>query len=90
VKKRYSRQQIKKLYHKKCFFCGESNYDLLDAHRIIEGGKYIDWNILVACANCHRRMHSGEIKVDRKYNSTKGIVVHYWWGDKEFWEPESK
>lgn len=91
--KRYSKQQILKLYRKKCFFCAEDNYDLLDAHRILpgeEGGKYHEWNVLVTCSNCHRRIHAGEIKIDRKYMSTKGLMLHYWRDGQEFWEPESK
>ena len=91
--KKYSKQQIRKLYLKKCFFCGEDNYELLDAHRILPGekdGKYHQLNMLITCANCHRRIHSGEIKVDRKYMSTQGLIVHYWRNEQEFWEPESK
>lgn len=82
------------MYLKQCFFCEEDNYELLDAHRILpgeEGGKYHNWNILVTCANCHRRIHSGEIVVDRKYLGTQGsLIVHYWRDGKEFWQPESK
>lgn len=93
MKKKQSRQQIRKLYLNKCFFCDESNYELLDAHRILpgeNGGKYHDSNILVTCSNCHRRVHSGEIVVDKKYMSTKGILVHYWRDGQEFWEAESR
>jgi predicted restriction endonuclease len=89
TKKRYSRQQIRKLFEKKCYFCGEDNYDLLDAHRIIpgeQGGKYNDHNILVICSNCHRKCHAGIIKIDRKYMSTTGRwVLHYWIDGEEKW-----
>jgi hypothetical protein len=86
-----TKKQIRKKYIKKCFFCEEDNYNLLDAHRIIpgeQGGKYHNLNILVTCANCHRRCHSGEIKVDRKYQSSAGIVVHFWQDGVEYWKPE--
>lgn len=90
-RKRYIRKQIKKLVEKHCFFCKEDNYALLDAHRILPGeknGKYHELNMLCVCSNCHRRIHSGEIIVDRKYMSTKGIVIHYWRDGQEFWEQE--
>jgi hypothetical protein len=89
--KRYTKKQIKKLVQKNYFFCHEDNYALLDAHRIHEGckgGTYHELNMLCVCSNCHRRVHSGEIVIDRKYMSTKGIVVHYWRNGKEFWEQE--
>jgi len=85
---RKSRKQIKKLYDKRCYFCGEEQYELLDVHRITpgsEGGKYHEWNTVTVCANCHRRCHAGEIKIDRKYLSTKGIVLHFWKDGQEFW-----
>lgn len=88
-KKRHSRQQIAKLSSKGCYFCGESNYDLLDAHRVIpgsDGGKYNDHNILVLCSNCHRRTHTGAIRIDRKYLSTAGRwVLHCWIDGEEKW-----
>lgn len=87
-----SRKKIYKLYNKKCFFCGESDADLLDAHRIIpgkDGGTYVNSNMLCICSNCHRKVHSGKIIVDRKYNSTKGTVVHYFIENEEFWKLET-
>lgn len=79
---------VKKKFDKKCYFCDESNYDLLDVHRIVpgeEGGVYTEFNSVTVCANHHRLIHSGVIKIDRKYQSTKGMVLHYWIGDKEYW-----
>lgn len=91
MKKRYTRQQKKKLLDKKCFLCGESNYDLLDAHRITEGGTYHDTNVVVLCSNCHRRTHSGEVKFDRKYYSTSGNwIVHMFVRGNEHWISENK
>lgn len=59
----------------KCRICGENNYALLDTHRITpgsEGGKYTYANSVVACSNCHRRVHAGQIIIDRYYLSTDG------------------
>jgi hypothetical protein len=89
-KKRYTRKQLCKLANNKCFFCHEDKFHVLDAHRIIpgeQGGTYIPHNILVLCANCHRRVHAGEIKIDRKYPTTgKSLwVLHCWIEGQELW-----
>ncbi len=90
AKKRYTRQQIRKLVEKKCYFCGEEDYALLDAHRIIPGeagGKYHDMNIAVTCANCHRKIHAGRIVVDRRYFRSDGKwILHYWEDGQEKWQ----
>jgi hypothetical protein len=73
-------KKIKKLIDKKCKFCDCSTYELLDVHRIIEGnkgGKYTDHNTVTVCSLCHRKIHAGIIKVDRKFFSTAGWVLHY-------------
>lgn len=82
AKKRYSRQQIKKLREKKCFFCPCDDYALLDVHRIFEGsqgGTYHDLNTVVCCSNCHRRIHDKQIVCHRWCMSTgKSLyVLHY-------------
>ena len=90
-KKRYSRQYIKKKTDGKCFICSEDNYKVLDAHRIIEGGTYHKSNVLTLCVKCHRLTHNGDIKFDRKYNSTSGHpVVHFWYKEQEYWIDETK
>lgn len=65
----------------KCYFCPCDIYDLLDVHRIVEGsqgGKYTDFNTITVCSLCHRKIHSGIIKIFRKYFSTTGRwVLHY-------------
>lgn len=74
---------------KKCYFCGNDDYCTLDVHRILpgsEGGKYTSFNSICACSNCHRKVHDGQIRIDRKYPSTKGWVLHYFMGDKEYWD----
>lgn len=74
-------KQVKKRYDKKCHFCGEDDYCVLDVHRIVEGkdgGKYTDFNTVTACSVCHRKIHAGKIQVFRKYLSTGGgYVLHY-------------
>ena len=92
TRRRYSRQQIKKLIHKACFFCGESDYDLLDVHRIYEGsqgGTYDPRNTLVNCALCHRKIHAGRIIVHGKYFCTSGRwKVHFTEDGHEHWKDE--
>ncbi len=74
-------KKARKKADKQCYFCNESNYSLLDVHRIKEGskgGKYTYLNSIVCCSNCHRKIHAGEIKTIRKYLSTSGkYVLHY-------------
>lgn len=80
---------IKKKSDGKCYFCPCDNYDLLDVHRIVEGadgGKYTDANTVTLCSLCHRKVHAGIIKIDRKYPTTAGRpVLHYWIDGKEYW-----
>lgn len=90
-KKRLLNKKAAKNYHGRCQFCGEDRQELLDAHRIVpgeEGGVYSDPNTVVACANCHRLTHAGVIRIDRKYFSTQGWLLHYWdESGSERWEP---
>ena len=30
------------------------------------------------CANCHTKVHTNLIKIDKLYPSTKGLLLHYW------------
>lgn len=73
----------------KCYFCDVEDYSVLDCHRIVpgeEGGEYIESNTVVCCACCHRRIHDGQIVIDRKYNSTSGkTVLHFWENGEEKW-----
>jgi 5-methylcytosine-specific restriction endonuclease McrA len=58
-----------------CRVCGESNYELLDTHRITpgsEGGKYTESNSVVLCCKCHRSAHAGLIVIDRYYLCSDG------------------
>jgi hypothetical protein len=74
----------------KCFFCPVEDYACLHCHRILpeeHGGIYTDFNTLVVCANCHEKIHDGQIIIDRKYTATnqRGWVLHYWEHDEEKW-----
>ena len=71
--------------YKKCAICDSDNYHILDVHRIKPGaldGQYVLNNILVVCANDHRRIHSGEIEIIQLAQSTSGQLLIY----KEFGE----
>jgi hypothetical protein len=85
-------KQAYKKVHKFCFFCGEDDYSSLQCHRITpgeDGGTYHEANTLTICASCHCKVHSGRIKIDRKYTQSKpGYKVHYWFDGEEFWRDE--
>lgn len=79
-KKKLINKKLKKLIDKKCYFCDCNNIKLLDIHRLQEGkynGEYVELNTVCACSLCHRKIHAGIIKIDRKYYSTKGWILHY-------------
>lgn len=83
-------KKVTKIKSGGCQFCDESDYAVLDCHRIVpgeDGGRYTMHNTIVACANCHRKVHDGQIKIDKKYSTSGGgFVLHYWENDKEHWE----
>lgn len=90
--RRISKEAYKK-FHKYCFFCGEENYSALQCHRILpgeHGGTYHEINTLTVCASCHCKIHSGLIKIDRKYTqaTSPNYIVHYWFDGEEFWRNE--
>ncbi len=80
IKKLINKKAAKKFY-KKCYFCPCDTYELLDVHRVQPGadeGKYYDFNSIIVCSNCHRKIHAGIIKTFKKYYSTSGkYVLHY-------------
>lgn len=85
------KKTIIKKFHGRCLVCGEDNPSLLDAHRPVQGkdnGKYLWGNVFTACANCHRRIHSGEIVVHRRHLSSAGWVWHCLIEGKEVWIPD--
>lgn len=89
-RKKIINKKNKKTIDKKCKFCSGSEYCSLDVHRIVEGkngGKYTEFNTVVCCVLCHRKIHSGKIKIDRKYQSTNGWILHYFdENGKEHWD----
>jgi hypothetical protein len=90
--KKINKKNFKK-YVKLCFFCDESNLNVLDVHRIFEGsngGEYKQINVIVVCSNCHRKIHSKEIIVIKKhvcYGSKAHYAVECFINGKEEWKP---
>ena len=79
-------KKIKKRVDRKCTFCPEDDYNLLDTHRIIEGQRYTDSNTITTCCKCHRKIHSKRIKIIGKYYCTSGkYVVNCIIDDEELW-----
>jgi hypothetical protein len=72
-----------------CHLCRESDYHVLDAHRIIpgrDGGKYSLSNGLCLCSNCHRRVEAGEIEILGRHLTSKGVyILHVKKDGKEDW-----
>ena len=75
-------KKAKKQLERKCYFCDVDDYACLNVHRILpgeEGGIYSEFNSICTCSNHHALIHSGQIKIDRKYYSSSGKwVLHYW------------
>ena len=72
-----NKQSMKRMA-KKCTFCDEERYVVLDVHRIVpgeKGGRYTPCNTVVCCSNCHRMIHDGEIIIDKYYDSSTGKVL---------------
>jgi len=70
------KQSYKQHYHK-CAICNIDEYNLLDVHRINEGKEYSLQNCICLCCNCHRKHHSGLIKITSKGYSTNGFILNY-------------
>ena len=84
-------KKLEKKLEGKCIICNLEIYEILDVHRIEhgkDGGKYTKANTIVSCANCHRKIHSGKIKILGKYLSTAGkYIIHLIdEGGKEIWK----
>lgn len=81
---------IKKQCDGKCYFCPCDIYELLDVHRISynsDYNKYTNFNTITVCSLCHRKIHAGLIKIDRKYFSTSGKwILHFWIDNEEKWQ----
>jgi hypothetical protein len=88
-KPRLINKVAKKRIEAKCYLCGGDVYETLDCHRIVpeeDGGRYTDFNTVVACCLCHRKIHAGLIVIDRWYNSTRGRVLHFIENGQDFWK----
>lgn len=83
-------KQERKRCDGKCYFCPENDYSILDVHRIVEGadgGEYTEFNTVTTCSNCHRRIHAGQITIDRYYLVSNGKwILHYWDNEGEHWK----
>ena len=87
MKKKLVDKKVKKLCDGKCYFCPCDDYKLLDLHRINYGQEYSDFNTITCCSLCHRKIHSGIIKIIGKHFSTSGnYVLHYFQDDIEHWK----
>jgi hypothetical protein len=69
-----------KLQARRCIFCKEDDPCVLDVHRITagcNGGQYQSSNVVVLCANCHRKVHhSDRFEIDGWYSTTGGTMLH--------------
>lgn len=70
-------KKIFKKRAKKCQICGESIYELLDVHRIVESKEYSNNNCVCLCTKCHRKHTAGIIKIISWKHSTIGPLLHY-------------
>jgi len=79
-KKQLIDKHVYKLAEGSCRICGETDPAVLDVHRIIpgaEGGRYTKENSTCLCCKCHRKVHDGQIVIDRYYLATNGrLVLH--------------
>lgn len=90
-----NRQQCSKRLAGQCFFCGNTDYEVLEAHRIVpgcEGGRYEPFNILVVCANHHNLITRGKIKVHRALRCTFAERVIHWTDENgdEHYDPDPR
>ena len=89
MRKKLINKVAKKKFEGRCCLCGIDDYAVLDCHRIVPGeddGIYSEHNCIVTCANCHRRIHDGQIVIDRKYYSSSGkCILHLWEDGVEKW-----
>lgn len=70
-----------KLIEGDCRICGESDYNLLDVHRLEHGKRYNFGNTCVLCCKCHRKHHTGSIKIHKWVFSTNGYLLY--WTDEQ-------
>jgi hypothetical protein len=78
---KFGSKQLQKRMEGKCRICGESDYKVLDMHRIEEGARYSFWNTVTLCCRCHRRQQAGEIRIVEWVDSTMGRLLHWFDSD---------
>lgn len=58
-----------------CEICGDTNKAVLHKHHIVErtdpNTSNDDMNLAIICANCHNKVHDGQIRIVGIYPSTK-------------------
>ena len=68
-------RKIQKLIPVVCEICGENNASVLHKHHIVErtdpNTTNHNFNLAVICANCHSKVHDGQIKIIGLYPSTQ-------------------
>jgi len=77
MKKPFISKKAFKRREKKCQFCNEERYELLDSHRIRYGQEYSNQNCVCVCTKCHRLIHNNKIKIIGWKYSTAGKLIHY-------------
>lgn len=59
-----------------CEVCKETNKKVLDRHHIIPRTDPrctdLDSNLAIVCANCHRKIHAGEVIIEGVYQTNVG------------------
>lgn len=65
----------KRLVPSVCEICGETNTATLHKHHIVErtdpNTSHDDANLAIICANCHNKVHDGQIKIIGVFPSTQ-------------------
>lgn len=58
-----------------CEVCGEDNKNVLHRHHIVERTELDtsndDFNIAIVCANCHAKIHTGELEIIGVFPGTR-------------------
>lgn len=68
-------RRVKRLVPTVCEICGEADPSTLHKHHIVErtdpNTSHADANLAIICANCHNKVHAGQIKIVGVYPSTQ-------------------
>lgn len=74
-----TRQEIISFFGEKCYYCGYNYYpEALEIHHLCDVRPFEDYNeiknILLLCANCHRRITKANIELDKKMGASFHVV----------------